>query len=119
MTSATVQSMSHRKTYTRGPEPVVAFGMLLTSPSQPGVTFVLPYRAETVGGPQADLGYAIPMVIVTADLTVDDVMAAALEVGATFRIKQQMRRAVERWAQSADWRQNPHRCPSEWPDDAA
>ena len=119
MTSATVQSMSRRKTYIRGPEPVVVFGSLVQSPRQARGTFVLPSRPELVGGPQSDLGYAIPMVIVTAELTVEQVMEAALEVGASFRVKQQMRRAVERWAQSADWRQNPHRCPSEWPTDAA
>lgn len=115
MTTETVQSTSRRQTYTRGPAPVVAFGSLLRRPEHPGVVFVLPYRPETVGGPQADLGYSIPLVVVTDDLTVDEVMAAALAVGAQFRIKQQMRQAVEAWAASADWRQNPHQCPSEWP----
>lgn len=115
MTTETVQSTSRRRTYTRGPAPVVAFGSLLQHHDHPGVVFVLPSRAETVGGPQADLGYSIPLVIVTADLTVDDVMAAALAVGAHFRIKQQMRRAVEVWADSDDRRQNPYRCPSDWP----
>lgn len=41
-------------------------------------------------------------------------MAAALEVGETFRIKQQMRVAVQQWAGSDDRRRNPHQCPSEW-----
>lgn len=109
MTATTVQSVGGHTTYTRGPAPVVLFGNLLCHPDHPGVTFVLPYHAETVGGPQADLGYSVPLVVVTADLTVDQVMAAALAVGATFRIKQQMRRAVETWATSVDWQQNPHR----------
>ncbi len=98
----------------RGPEPTVAFGRLLEHQDHPGVTFVLPYNVETIGGPQSDLGYAIPLVIVTSDLSVEDVLAAALHVGGQFRIKQQMRRAVECWAASVDWRQHPHRCPSEW-----
>lgn len=115
MTTQTVQGRSRRQASTRGPAPVVAFGSLLRRPEHPGVVFVLPYRAETVGGPQADLGFSIPLVIVTADLTVEQVMAAALSVGAHFRIKQQMRRAVELWADSDDRRQNPHRCPSDWP----
>lgn len=113
---ATISNLRHTKTVTRGPAPVVVFGDLVRHRDHPGVTFVMPHRAATVGGPQSDLGYSIPLVVVTKDLTVDEVMAAALEVGATYRIKQQMREAVQVWAASADWRQNPHRCPSDWPE---
>jgi hypothetical protein len=75
---------------------------------------VLPYNAETVGGSQWDLVYGIPLVIVTAHLSVEDAMAAALHVGAQFRIKQQMRRAVVPWAAGVDWSRNARRVPSEW-----
>lgn len=100
---------------TRGPAPVVAFGSLLTHRDHPGVTFVVPYQAARFGGPQSDLGYTIPIVVVTEDRTVEEVMAAALHIGAWYRIKQQMRQAVIEWAVSADWRENPHRCPVDWP----
>ncbi len=101
-------------TRTRGPEPVVCFGKVLQSNEHPGVLFVLPSRADTIGGAQSAHGYAIPLVVVTEDRTVAEVMAAALAVGESFSIKQQMRAAVKRWARSEDWRRNPHVPPSEW-----
>jgi hypothetical protein len=99
---------------TRGPTPVVTFGQLIEDEDHPGVIFVLPYNAGTVGGAQSSYGYAIPLALVTDDLTIEQVMAAALHVGEQFHIQQQMRAAVRQWAQGVDWRQHPHRCPREW-----
>ena len=83
--------------------PTVMRGWTLTHPNHPGVTFVL-----------SSVKWTVVSVIVTSDLTVDEVLAAALKVGADMRIKQVMRRAVQQWARSDDNRRNPHVCPSEW-----
>lgn len=96
------------------PAPVVTYASVITHEDHPGVSFVLPYNAEMVGGAQSSYGYAVPMVLVTADLTVEQVMAAALHVGGLFRLKKPLRRAVKVWARSLDQQRNPHRGPSDW-----
>ncbi len=99
-----------------GPAPAVCFGTLLRHPDHPGVTFVYPYRPGTVGGPQGVSGWNIPMVVVTEDLTVEQVTAAAEAVGYQFRLVTVLREAVRAWADGPDWRQNPHRLCPEWAD---
>ena len=86
------------------PAPIVMRGWTMTHPEHPGVTFV-----------SSSVSWTVVSVVVTSDLTVDEVMAAALTIGADLRIKKVMRRAVQHWARSEDYRRNPHVCPREWP----
>lgn len=54
---------------------------------------------------------AIPLVVVTADLTVDELMTATRSTGSSSRCAEPSSRGTT----SDDVRRNSHRCPSEWP----
>jgi hypothetical protein len=86
----------------------VCYGQVLSHVEIKGVMFVMPYNAEAVGGAPNSTGYVVPIVLVTADVALEDVMRAAEHVGQTFGLKQILRAAVKAWAASEDYRCNPY-----------
>ena len=96
------------------PDPVVVRGYAMRHEDHPGVSFVVPWNPDSMGGGQTANGWNIPLVLVEKDLTVEQVLAAAVHVGHLHGLTGLLRKAVNAWAKSEDYRQNPHRVPSEW-----